>query len=154
MAITYVSDWRIIVEPTLAVDVFMTMDSVAVNAVLLTRENLRKVGAYPPQSGHDWDVNMWLKTVIAGVETGAPLTAPTAIAGTYWDPMVQTATVLTLAIDADQVVNAGLFTITFADTDTLVAGMYRFEIDVTDTVADIHVLCSGWLEILPARPVP
>ena len=153
---TVITDWKMIVEPTRPVAVESPMDSVPANGVLLTRENLLKVGAFPPVSGQDWAANMWVIALVAGVETAIPLTAPTTIAGSYWDPVSQTAIALTLAIDADQVNNAGLFTITFIDTIVvpLVAGMYRFQIDVTDTVAEIRILCKGWMEILPARPVP
>ena len=127
------------------------MDSVTANGVLLTRENLLKVGAFPPIIGQDWVI-----ALIAGVETAIPLTAPTTIAGSYWDPVSQVALALTLAIDADQVTNPGLFTIKFIDTILvpLVAGMCRFQIDITDTVAEIRILCKGWLEILAARPEP
>ena len=147
-----VSNFLIELEPTRAVGVeHGPMDKVSFNALLLTRENLLKVGASPPTVAQDWDCNCTLYGTVAGVDTAIGM-AGSALAGTYWDLVTRVALDLTVTLDADQVTNPGLFTIAFADTDTMVAGMYGFRVDITDATTDIYTICSGKLEILPATP--
>jgi hypothetical protein len=119
--------------------------SVAANAVLLTSENLRSVGAYAPRSAHDWDCHLWIYTTVAAAETALDLTDMT-IAGTYYDPVSRTANTLTVAKGA----GTGQLTVSFAVADAPTAGMYRFNITATET--ELFDLCSGWVEILPALP--
>ena len=136
------------IEPTIVTPEFDfgPTDSVAANSILLTAENLRTVGAYAPRSGRDWVCNLWVLQTISGVETAVDLTDMT-IAGVYWDPIARAA--LTLPI-TKPVGTAGQLTITFTDSQTLVAGVYDFAVSATET--EIFDLLSGKLEILPAIP--
>ena len=142
------TDLRITIEPTIPTPEydFGPSDSVAANAVLLTRENLRKLGAYPPRVSLDWDCNLWVYQVVGGVETAMDLTT-VAVTGTYWDPVTRVATTLTVALGA----GTGQITVSLdAATATTVAGMFRFQITGTET--EEFDLLSGWLEIQPGIP--
>ena len=147
MATIQATDLRGKVEPRIVGPEFDfgPLDSVAANAVLLTRENLRKVGAYPPRSEYDWDCLLFIYQTIAGVETIVDLSSMT-ITGTYYDHVSQVANVLTVANGGA----TGDVTLSFAVADAPTAGMYRFSVKAVDT--DTFELCSGWLEIDPAIP--
>lgn len=147
MATIQQTDLRVTIEPRVATPEFDRgpTDSVAANAVMLTAENLRTVGAYAPRSGRDWVCYLWVYGTVSGVETAVDLTDMT-IAGVYWDPIARVANTLTIAKGA----GTGQLTITFTDAQTLVAGMYDFAVSATET--DIFDLLSGKLEILPAIP--
>ena len=123
--------------------------SMAANGVLLTRESLRTLGAYPPISGGDWDCLLHVYQVVAGVETAVDM-SNFSISGVYWDAVIQTAVTLRLS---DSGAASGYITVSFADGDAPVVGMYNFAIRAVDkTSMDIHELMSGKLEILPATP--
>jgi hypothetical protein len=141
-------DFRVLIEPTIVTPEFDfgPSDSVAANAVLLTREFLRNMGAYPVRNGHDWDCKLHIVQSIAGVETAVDLTDMT-IAGTYWDWVTRTANTLTVA---KTVAASGELTVSFAAATLPTAGMYEFAITATET--ELFDLCSGKLEILPAIP--
>lgn len=147
---TQATDFRIIIEPVIVTPAmeFGPSDSVPANAVLLTSEKLRTLGAYPARSGRDWDCKLWILQTIASVETAVDLTGM-ALAGTYWDDVTRAAVALTITTAAG---TTGLTTISFAAADLPTAGMYRFLINATET--EVFDLCSGWLEILPAQPAP
>ncbi len=153
MATIQSTDLRIAVEPTIALPEFDfgPLDTVAANAVLLTRENLRKVGAYPPRNGYDWGCLLWVYQVVAGVETIMNM-SDQLITGSYWDPVARAPTALTIA-------NAGALghiTVSFDWLDDPVAGMYKFAVTSVAPAGigptDRFDLMTGWLEILPAIP--
>lgn len=152
MATIETTDTRIIVEPIIATPdyEFGPLDSVAANAVLLTRENLRKVGAYPPRVGRDWVCDLWVVFSVASVETPVDVSGWTLL-GTYWDPVARVANMLPVALGAAAVTGQLVITLPDAPVDLPTAGMYGFSISATDT--DVFDVCSGWLEILPAMPV-
>lgn len=141
------------IEPVIAgpaIDLGPT-DSVAANAVLLTRENLRTVGSYPPRVARDWKCILWLYETIAGVETIIAIDT-WAIDGTYWDPITRVAVDLPIALTS----TAGQIAITLPDAPAIaaVAGMYEFAIKGT-AAADPDFsfdVCSGKIEFLPAIP--
>lgn len=152
MATIQSTDLRIKVEPTIVTPEldFGPLDSVSANSVLLTRENLRKVGAYPPRNGQDWDCHLWVYTTIDGVETALDL-ADMAFTAVYWDYFARVANALTIAAGA----GTGQLTISFAADDEPTAGMYRFAVTGKETVllvTNVFDVCGGWLEILPAIP--
>ena len=151
MAIVYAENTQVAIEPTLATPEFDfgPADRVASNAVLLTADNLRKVGAYACQAGHDWVGLCWVTQTVDTVPTALILTTLT-LQGSYWDPVSREAVALTVAKPGGD----GEVSITFADTGAHVAGMYRFLITATDPTPLTFDLFSGWLEILPGRPVP
>ena len=144
------SDFRVQIQPTVVTPEwdFGPTDSVAANAVLLTRENLRTVGAYPPRSAYDWDAKLHITQTISGVETAVDLTDMTLTA-VYYDPIIRTAYNLTVV---KTIASSGEITVSFdAGRDpAAVAGMYRFHIKATET--EEFDLLSGWIEILPAVP--
>jgi hypothetical protein len=147
MATIQSTDTRITIEPTIVtpeLDFGPTL-SVAANAVLLTSEKLRTVGAYPPRSGHDWDCHLWVYTTVSTVETALDL-ADMAIAGVYFDPVSRVANTLAVAKGA----GTGQLTVSFAVADAPTAGLYGFAITATET--ELFDLCSGKIEILPALP--
>ncbi len=142
------TDFRVQIQPTIVTPEwdFGPSDAVAANAVLLTRENLRTMGAYPPRVGYDFDCKLHILQVIAGVETAVNLTG-IAIAGTYWDWVTRVANTLTVVAS---VAASGELTVSFAFDDLPTAGLYEFAIKATET--ELFDLCSGKLEILPAVP--
>jgi len=148
MATIQSTDFRVTIEPRIETPEFDfgPSDSVAANAVLLTREKLRTLGAYPPRNGHDWDCKLHVLQTVAGVETAVNLTDMT-IAGTYWDWVTRVANTLTVA---KTVAASGEITVSFAAADVPAAGMYEFVITATET--ELFDLCSGKLEIMPAVP--
>jgi len=150
MATIQSTDWRVKVEPTIVTPEFDfgPLDSVAANAVLLTSENLRKVGAYPPRVVYDWDCKLHVVQAIAGVETAVNITDFTLLA-VYYDPIAQVAFNLTVV---KTVAASGELTVSLdaGRSPVAVAGMYRFHVKATET--EEFDLMSGWLEILPAIP--
>jgi len=147
MATIQATDLRIKVEPRIVGPEFDygPLDGVAANAVLLTRDNLRKCGAYPPRSAHDWDCLLWVYQVIDGVETIMDMSGM-ALTATYWDDVTRVANDLTVSNGGA----TGDATLSFSVASAPTAGMYRFSIQAVDT--DTFELCSGWLEITPAIP--
>jgi len=147
MATIQVIDRLISLEPrhtTPEID-FGPMDAISADSVLITTDNLKKVGAQPPRCGQDFVCLLWVVDSISGVETFRDISGYT-LTGTYWDPVSRVANTLTVALGS----GTGDFTITFADTDSLTAGMYRFQVTATET--DVFELCSGWIEITPEIP--
>ena len=147
MATIQTLDLRVSVEPTIPTPEldFGPSSRVTANAVLLTRESLRTVGAYPPRSGHDWDCILAVYTVIAGVETALDMSSFTVTA-TYWDDVTMVANDLTIVAGTD----TNQLVVSFEAADLPTAGMYRFAVVGEQT--ETFDICSGWLEILPAIP--
>jgi len=147
MATQQATDSVIKIKPTIITPEFDfgPSDSVAANSVLLTQQYLRQLGAYAPRVGRDWDCHLWYYLVIDGDETAQALTDMT-VSGTYWDPIKRVANTLTTAKGA----GTGQITISFAATDSLIAGLYRFAITAVET--ETFEVCSGWLEIASEVP--
>ncbi len=148
MATVVSTDTRVIIQPEIVTPEFDKGpgDSVAANAVLLTREYLRTLGSYPPRVSQDWDCKLFMVQLIAGVETAIDLTDMT-IAGTYWDDVIRVA----VTRDVPKPVGtAGQLDISFDVADAPTAGMYRFLVTATET--ELFDLCSGWIEINYAQP--
>ncbi len=150
MAIIQSTDFTLTIEPVLS-DIefdFGPTDYVAANAVLLTREMLRTVGAYPPRVGHDWQCNLWLYQTIDGVKTIVDAGEWTLDA-TYWDAVTRVAVDLPIGHGLAD----GQMVITLLDSPVIdaVAGMYDFAVQAISAL-DIFDVCSGKLEILPTIP--
>jgi hypothetical protein len=142
------TDYRITIvglrtDPGIA---FGPTDSVSADSVLLTAENLKTIGMYPAQQGLDWGVQLYVYATVSTVETLQDLTGYTFV-GSYWDPVTKAATSLTVSNGGI----SGYIQFNFDSDDTLTAGMYQFAIEETSGEDDSFI-CSGWLEIVPARP--
>jgi len=137
------------IEPVLGNDVYNVgpTDYAPASRVMLTQENLRQIGAYPARVGEDWFLYLNMYQMIAGVETLVDLSTIT-LTGSYWDPVSRAATALSVVggVPTGQILTG------FLAAGTHVAGMYDFTITGTET--EVFDLCSGKIEILPARPVP
>lgn len=141
------TDLRIKVEPFLFAPAvfFGPLDSVSANSVMLTSDNLRKAGSYPPRNGQEWYCKLWVYVTVDGVETLLDMTDYT-VAAVYWDNVSKEATSIDCALGGD----TGSIVLGIPSTADQVAGMYRFSI--TGTQVDIFDICGGWIEMLPAIP--
>jgi hypothetical protein len=149
MATVQTTNVRVKIEPT---DVTPEMeygpsDYMPHDAVLMTAHAFSQIGSQPPRSGEDFDCHLWVYDTVAGAATARTLDDYTVTA-TYWDPVSLSATALTVAKGA----GAGQLTVSWAASDTVTAGMYRFSVEAVET--DAFTVCSGWLEIMPATPSP
>ncbi|MFH1603983.1 MAG: hypothetical protein ABIH03_08755 [Pseudomonadota bacterium] len=147
MATIQATDTIFRVEPLVPVPEFEwgPSDYMSANAVLLTSESLRKVGAYPPQRGYDWSCNLWCYVVVAGVPTAIDLTTST-FSAIYWDPV----SLVAKDVDVANGPAAGQLVLSLAAVTETTPGTHRFSITVTET--QVYMLCSGWIEILPVKP--
>lgn len=146
---------RVIVEPIqpeLTTEIeYGPFDAVPYDEVLLTHDKLRQVGFYALTSGLDWNCNLFLKHMIADVETAWDMTSFTDITCTYWDPITR-ATTYTLSAVKQSPASTGLIRLTSQSTATVVAGMYDFELTATIATNVPALLCKGKLEIRQAQP--
>lgn len=150
MAVTQFTDLKVKVEPKIVTPEyeFGPSDYMAANAVLLTANAMRRLGASCPQIGTDFVANLWVFGTVDTVPTAFSLVS-TTVAGSFWDPVTRVAYDFdSCAIAGDG--STGCVVLTIADDLDVTPGLYQFEITATRT--SVYTLMSGWIEFLPGRP--